>query len=93
MSLPSLSVGWAVREAAARGCGLVIVHACESRYYGSWTTTRDLRAGPRLVAHLAASPHPRVTLTVVDGEPSQLLDAWDGTDLAFVVDAVRAEFE
>jgi nucleotide-binding universal stress UspA family protein len=44
------AVAWAVAEAAARGCGLLILHACESRYYGLWTTTRALRAGLRAIA-------------------------------------------
>jgi len=44
------AVAWAVAEARARGCGLIVLHACESRYYGLWTTTRTLRAGLRAMA-------------------------------------------
>lgn len=52
---------------------------------------RDDGVGPALVARLAGSAPPGVTLSVVDGEPSQLLDAWDGAQLAVVVDAVLCE--
>ncbi|WP_280492372.1 hydrogenase maturation protease [Nocardia asiatica] len=34
---------------------------------------------------------PGVLVTVSDGEPTSLLDAWDGVDLAVVIDAVRCE--
>lgn len=44
------AVAWAVREASSRRCGVMIVHACESRYYGLWTTTKTLRAGLRQMA-------------------------------------------
>src|SRR6266571_1544187 len=44
------AVAWAVAEARARGCGLIVLHACESRYYGLWTTTGTLRAGLRAMA-------------------------------------------
>jgi nucleotide-binding universal stress UspA family protein len=44
------AVAWAVTEARARGCGVHIVHCCESRYYGLWTTTRTLRDGLRALA-------------------------------------------
>jgi Ni,Fe-hydrogenase maturation factor len=50
---------------------------------------RDDGIGPALVAHVAESAPPGVSLSVVDGEPSQLLDAWDGVQLA-VVFAVEA---
>jgi len=52
---------------------------------------RDDGVGPALVAKIAKSAPPGVTLSVVDGEPSQLLDAWDGAHLAVVVDAVLCE--
>lgn len=41
---------WAVAEARIRGCGVAVVHCCESRYYGLWTTTRTLREGLRSMA-------------------------------------------
>lgn len=44
------AVAWAVREARARRCGVMVVHACESRFYGLWTTTKTLRAGLRQMA-------------------------------------------
>jgi nucleotide-binding universal stress UspA family protein len=44
------AVAWAVAEARARGCGLQIVHCCESRNYGLWTTTKTLREGLRQMA-------------------------------------------
>jgi hydrogenase maturation protease len=52
---------------------------------------RDDGVGPALVARVAESAPPGVTLSVVDGEPSQLLDAWDGVQLAVVVDAVLCD--
>jgi hydrogenase maturation protease len=52
---------------------------------------RDDGVGPALIAHVAESAPPGVTLSVVDGEPSQLLDAWDGVQLAVVVDAVLCD--
>jgi nucleotide-binding universal stress UspA family protein len=44
------AVAWAVAEARARGCGLQILHACEARNYGLWTTTRTLGDGLRQMA-------------------------------------------
>jgi len=52
---------------------------------------RDDGVGPALVARLAGSAPHGVTLSVVDGEPSQLLDVWDGMQLAVVVDAVLCD--
>jgi nucleotide-binding universal stress UspA family protein len=37
------ALAWAVAEAHVRGCGIAVVHCCESRYYGLWTATRALR--------------------------------------------------
>ncbi len=36
-------------------------------------------------------PEPPVRIVESDGEPTRLLDAWDGADLAVVVDAARVE--
>jgi hydrogenase maturation protease len=52
---------------------------------------RDDGFGPRVLAELAARRDhdgclDGVELRVSDGEPARLLDAWDGTDLAVVVD-------
>ena len=49
---------------------------------------RDDGIGPALVDAVGRLGVRGVTLTCVDGEPSQLLDAWDGAVLAVVVDAV-----
>jgi nucleotide-binding universal stress UspA family protein len=74
---------WAVAEAHARGCGLAVVHCCESRYYGLWTTTRLLREGLRDMARpivadalaLAASLEPFVPVrgAVLVTEPTGAL--------------------
>ena len=52
---------------------------------------RDDGIGPALVAALERFRPPGVSLTVADGEPSQLLEAWSGASLAVVVDAVLCE--
>ena len=52
---------------------------------------RDDGIGPAIVAEIARRCPAGVTLTVADGEPSQLLEAWAGMDLAVVIDAVLCE--
>lgn len=52
---------------------------------------RDDGIGQALVAAVGELQLPGVVLTVSDGEPSQLLDAWSGADLAVVVDAVLCD--
>ena len=52
---------------------------------------RDDGIGPALVEYLRPLDLPRVRLVIADGEPTQLLDAWSGADLAVVVDAVLLE--
>jgi hydrogenase maturation protease len=52
---------------------------------------RDDGAGPAVIALLSGQVHEDVTLTVSDGEPTRLIEAWAGAPLAIVVDAVRAE--
>ena len=52
---------------------------------------RDDGVGPAVIEALRDRVGRSVTLTVCDGEPTQLLDAWVGTDLAVVVDAVLCE--
>jgi hydrogenase maturation protease len=52
---------------------------------------RDDGIGQALVAAVGELQLPGVVLTVLDGEPSQLLDAWSGADLAVVVDAVLCD--
>jgi hydrogenase maturation protease len=52
---------------------------------------RDDGIGPAVVAAAGKLHLPGIVLTVSDGEPSQLLDAWSGADLAVVVDAVLCD--
>ena len=52
---------------------------------------RDDGAGPAVIARLQGLTPPGVRLVVTDGEPTRLIDAWAGADLAVVVDAVRAD--
>ena len=51
---------------------------------------RDDGAGLRALAHARACLPAGVTVVESDGEPARLLDAWDGADLAVVVDAARS---
>lgn len=50
----------------------------------------DDGAGPAVLARLAGVVPPGVDLVASDGEPANLLMAWDGASLAIVVDAVQA---
>jgi len=52
---------------------------------------RDDGIGPALIERLKRYALPGVSLVVADGEPTQLLDAWEGAELAIVVDAVMCE--
>jgi len=51
---------------------------------------RDDGAGPAVVARLRDLVPPGVRLTITDGEPARLVEAWTGAAVAVVVDAVRA---
>lgn len=51
----------------------------------------DDALGPAIAARIAAHHLPGVRVTVCDGEPTGLLDAWTGADLAIVIDAVQCE--
>jgi hydrogenase maturation protease len=51
----------------------------------------DDGVGPAVIGQLQQQRLSGVWLSVVDGEPTQLLDAWAGMDLAIVVDAVLCE--
>lgn len=51
----------------------------------------DDGVGPHVARAIAALDLPQVVVTVCDGEPAGLLDAWTGADLAVVVDAVLCE--
>ena len=55
---------------------------------------RDDGAGPEVIARLRAlqpgdASLSGVTLALSDGEPGRLIDLWEGTRLAVVIDAVR----
>jgi hydrogenase maturation protease len=52
---------------------------------------RDDGAGPAVLARLHGRVPGGVELLVSDGEPAGLIEAWTGTRLAVIVDAVRAE--
>ncbi|MER7246923.1 hydrogenase maturation protease [Kribbella sp. NPDC000426] len=52
---------------------------------------RDDGIGPALVVELEDRWLPGVELFVSDGEPTRLIDDWDGVPLAIVVDAVLCE--
>jgi hydrogenase maturation protease len=53
---------------------------------------RDDGFGPAVVERLRAggATGAGVVLAVSDGEPTRLIDLWDGTDVAVVVDALRS---
>lgn len=50
----------------------------------------DDGAGPA-VASAVREADPEVRVVETDGEPSRLLDAWEGADLAVLVDAVHSD--
>ena len=52
---------------------------------------RDDNAGPAVVARLRGLVPDGVDLLVSDGEPTRLIEAWDGARIAVIVDAVRGE--
>lgn len=52
---------------------------------------RDDGAGPLVVDLLAAQGTPDVSLAKSLGDTAELIELWDGADLAVLVDAVRAE--
>ena len=52
---------------------------------------RDDGAGLAVVSSLRDRVPPGVELVLTDGEPTRLIEAWTGTALAVVVDAVRAD--
>jgi hydrogenase maturation protease len=52
---------------------------------------RDDAVGLRVIEALRESRLSGVDVAVSDGEPTELLELWDGHRLAVVVDAVRAE--
>jgi hydrogenase maturation protease len=52
---------------------------------------RDDGAGPAVVARLRGKVPPGAELLISDGEPTRMIEAWQGMPLAVVIDAVRAE--
>lgn len=52
---------------------------------------RDDGAGPQVVARLRQQVAPTVELRFSDGDPAGLIEAWEGAELAIVVDTVLAE--
>jgi len=52
---------------------------------------RDDGVGPLVVDLLAAQGIPDVNLATSLGDTAELMELWDGADLAVLVDAVRAE--
>ncbi len=50
---------------------------------------RDDGFGPTVIDAIAAELPPDVVVHESDGEPTRLLDMWDGADLAVVVETVR----
>lgn len=51
---------------------------------------RDDGFGPAVVSRLRERALPGVVVAECDGEPSRLIELWDGAALAVVIDAVRA---
>ncbi|MDQ2749686.1 MAG: hydrogenase maturation protease [Actinomycetota bacterium] len=47
----------------------------------------DDGVGPAVVAQIAKQQLPGVTCTVASGEPTELIEAWQGTQFAVLVDA------
>jgi hydrogenase maturation protease len=50
----------------------------------------DDGVGPAVLARLAGLAPPGVDLVASDGEPANMLEAWDGAPVVIVVDAVQA---
>jgi hydrogenase maturation protease len=50
---------------------------------------RDDGIGPEVATQIQGRRLPGVRVVISDGEPSGLLEAWEGADLAVVVDAVQ----
>lgn len=50
---------------------------------------RDDGIGPEVAAQIQRRQLPGVRVVIADGGPADLLEAWEGADLAVVVDAIR----
>jgi hydrogenase maturation protease len=50
---------------------------------------RDDGIGPEVAAQIQGQRLPGVRVVLSDGEPAGLLEAWEGADLAVVVDAIQ----
>jgi hydrogenase maturation protease len=55
------------------------------------TDRGDDAAGRRVAAALRVSAPPGVVVLESDGDPATIMDAWDGADLAVVVDAMVSD--
>jgi hydrogenase maturation protein HypF len=54
------------------------------------TYAHDDGVGPAVAAAFAAEAPPGVTVVELDGEPARVVESWDGSPLAIVVDASRS---
>jgi hydrogenase maturation protease len=50
---------------------------------------QDDGVGVAVAAEVQGRGLPGIRVTVIDGEPSRMIDAWSGADVAVVVDAVK----
>jgi hydrogenase maturation protease len=50
---------------------------------------RDDGIGPAVAAEIGRQQRPGVRVVISDGEPSGLIEAWSGADLAVIVDALH----
>ena len=50
---------------------------------------RDDGIGPEVAAQIQEQRLPGVRVVIADGEPAGLLEAWEGADLAVVIDAIQ----
>ena len=71
-------------DPAIPGDGAVVVIGVGNEF------RRDDGAGPAVIGRLQDLAPPGVRLVITDGEPTRLIEAWTGADLAVVIDAVRA---
>ncbi len=52
---------------------------------------RDDGIGPAVAAALAARPRPGLRVVACSGEPTEILEAWTGADLAVLVDGANGD--
>lgn len=75
-----------IPDTRARGtaCGVIVIGVGNK-------FRRDDGVGPLVLARLRQAVPDSVRLAVSDGEPTGLVEAWTGAELAVVVDALRAD--